>query len=83
MEQHVNVTVDFENYKGSILDLRVPYHQTVKKLIVDLFLCLKMELALQRVQIYAIRVKNKDLVLTDNDSLEQHKVGNGSILEIL
>ncbi len=80
-ETHINVTVDFSNWNEQIYDLRIPKHQTVKQLLINLKETL--ELSIPDYSRFAIKVPTKQLVLADDDSLLDYPVADGDIFIIL
>lgn len=80
-ETHINVTLDFTNWMGEIYDLRVPKHQTVKQLLLNLQETLNIQLP--EISRFAIKVPTKQLVLADDDSLVDYPVADGDILIVL
>lgn len=80
-ETHINVTLDFTNWREGTYDLRIPRHQTVKQLLLNLQETLSIQLpGLSR---FAIKVPTKQLVLADDDSLLDYPVADGDILIVL
>ncbi|CAM4179578.1 EsaB/YukD family protein [Bacillus manliponensis] len=81
IQTHINVTVDFQKWNGSVYDLRIPNHQSVKYLIRNLIETLKIENYDQTH--YVIKVTNKLIVITDDDRLVDYKITDGDILQVL
>lgn len=79
-ETHINVTVDFTNWGEEARDLRIPVHQSVKALIINLTETLKINYQGTK---FCIKVRNKAILLSDDDKLTDFQVTNGDILEIL
>lgn len=80
-QTHINVTIDFSRFGAENRDLRIPVHQPVKALIVNLADTLKLDY--QDISKCSIKVTNKAILLSDNDKLTDYPIANGDILEIL
>lgn len=78
---HINVTINFSNWDGPEYDLRIPVHQPVKQLLLNLVETLKLDLT--KVSLCAIKIPTKDLLLTDDDRLIDYQVSDGDILIVL
>lgn len=78
---HINVTINFSNWDGPEYDLRIPVHQPVKQLLLNLVETLKIDL--MKVSLFAIKIPTKDLLLTDDDRLIDYQVTDGDILIVL
>jgi uncharacterized ubiquitin-like protein YukD len=80
-ETHINVTVDFRiKHKGQY-DVRIPVHQSIKKLLVNL--AETLDLNVDKASLFAIKVPAKGILLTDDDRLSDYPVANGDILVVL
>ena len=78
IQTHINVTVDFSKWNGNTYDLRIPNHQWgwwkgIGELRIDN----------HEGSHFVIKVKNKSIVLTDNDRLIDHQITDGDILQVL
>lgn len=80
-DTHINVTVDFGQWGGAAYDLRIPTHQPIKQLLLNLFETLQLNVA--DVTRFAVKIPTKDLLLTDDDRLEDSRVADGDILIVL
>ncbi|MEH7180131.1 EsaB/YukD family protein [Neobacillus vireti] len=80
-ETHVNVTVDFSKWSKGQYDVRIPAHQPIKQLLGNLIETLNLEIA--KVSLFAIKIPDKELLLTDDDRLIDYPVTNGDILQVL
>lgn len=80
-ETHVNITVDFQKWNKGTFDLRVPLHQPIKQLLANLDETL--HLAIEKEELFAIKIADKELILADDDRLVDHPVTNGDILIVL
>jgi uncharacterized ubiquitin-like protein YukD len=78
---HINVTVDFSRHGYSQYDLRIPIHQPVKRLLVNLAQTLNLDVDIT--SLFAIKVPAKELILTDDDYLADYAVTSGDILLVL
>ena len=78
---HINVTVDFSKWKGAIYDLRIPVHQPIKQLILNLAETLQLDLLQQTY--FALKIPTKHLLLSDDDRLLDYPVSDGDILIVL
>ncbi|AND07576.1 EsaB/YukD family protein [Bacillus thuringiensis] len=81
IQTHINVTVDFNKWNGNTYDLRIPNHQSIKYLLKNLLDTLKIDN--HEGSHFVIKVKNKSIVLTDNDRLIEHQITDGDILQVL
>ncbi|MFB5198011.1 EsaB/YukD family protein [Neobacillus sp. KR4-4] len=80
-QTHVNVTVDFSRWGQGQYDVRIPAHQPMKQLLVNLAESLKLDLA--RAPLFAVKLSNKELLLADDDRLIDYPVTNGDLLLVL
>ncbi|PZF91159.1 hypothetical protein C1903_01595 [Listeria ivanovii] len=80
-DTHMNVTVDFTNWGADKYDLRIPVHQPIKALIINLAETLKIEY--QDLSKCTIKTINKAILLSDDDKLTNFQIADGDILEIL
>jgi len=80
-ETHVNVTVDFSKWSKGRYDVRIPAHQPIKQLLVNLIETLNLEIT--KVSLFVIKVPDKELLLTDDDRLVDYPVTNGDIILVL
>jgi len=80
-ETHVNVTVDFSKWSKGRYDVRIPAHQPIKQLLGNLIETLNLDIT--KVPLFAIKVPDKELLLTDDDRLVDYPVTNGDILLVL
>jgi uncharacterized ubiquitin-like protein YukD len=80
-DTHINVTVDFGNWDGPEYDLRIPVHQPIKQLLMNLVETLKLNPA--QASLCAIKIPTKNLLLTDDDRLLDYQVTDGDILIVL
>ncbi|ARM71706.1 TPA_asm: hypothetical protein GIN74_12610 [Listeria monocytogenes] len=78
---HMNVTVDFTNWGAGIYDLRIPVHQPIKALIINLAETLKIEY--KDLSKCTIKTTNKAILLSDDDKLTHFQIADGDVLEIL
>lgn len=78
---HINVTIDFSNWGADQYDLRIPVHQPIKPLLINLIETLKIDVANQA--LFALKVPTKNLLLSDDDSLLDYPVTDGDILIVL
>lgn len=78
---HINVTVDFSKWGKGQYDVRIPVHLPVKQLLSNLQEALAIETA--GAPLFALKVPQKHLLLTDDDRLADYPVTNGDILQVL
>ncbi|HLR81278.1 MAG TPA: EsaB/YukD family protein [Bacillota bacterium] len=78
---HVNVTIDFRNWEAGIYDLRIPAHQSVKSLLLNLMDTLQIQPS--DGSRFAIKVATKNLLLSDDDILLHYPVADGDLLTVL
>ncbi|MDE5415222.1 EsaB/YukD family protein [Alkalihalobacterium chitinilyticum] len=78
---HINVTIDFQNWGGGVYDLRIPVQLTVKQLLLSVSETLHLEQSGS--SLCAIKVLTKKLLITDDDSLNDHPITDGDILQVL
>lgn len=81
VDTHVNVTVDFSKWEKGQYDVRIPVHQPIKLLLVNLAETLNLELT--DASLFAVKIPQKELLLTDDDRLIDYPVANGDILLVL
>lgn len=80
-ETHINVTVDFSKWGGGKYDLRIPKHQTVKQLLLNLHETLDIPIPNQA--LFAIKVTTKQFLIADEDSLKDYPITDGDMLTVL
>lgn len=78
---HINVTVDFSNWGDSKYDLRIPVHQPIKQLLMNLIETLNIDREQRSLSV--IKVATKGLLLADGDSLIDYSVVDGDTLIVL
>lgn len=78
---HINVTIDFGNWDGPEYDLRIPVHQPIKQLLLNLVETLKLDV--NKASACAIKIPTKDLLLTDGDRLIDYPITDGDIIIVL
>ncbi len=78
---HINVTLDFSRHHHSMYDLRIPVHQPVKQLLINIAETLNLDMNMA--SLFAIKVPAKELLLTDDDCLADYAVTSGDILLVL
>lgn len=78
---HINVTINFKNWGASEYDLRIPVHQPIKHLLINLAETLKLDHT--KTSIRAIKVQTKDILLADDDRLIDYHITDGDILIVL
>ena len=78
---HINVTIDFGNWGGPEYDLRIPVHQPIKQLLLNLVETLKLDV--HKASACAIKIPTKDLLLTDGDRLIDYPITDGDIIIVL
>lgn len=78
---HINVTIDFSNWGDGPYDLRIPVHQPVKPLLLNLAETLNIDITNKA--FFALKVPTKDLLLSDDDSMLDYPVTDGDILIVL
>ncbi|PNP92537.1 hypothetical protein BMT55_08185 [Listeria newyorkensis] len=82
--KHMNVTVDFSAWQENVqYDLRIPAHQPVRQLIINLAETLGLGQLIPNHQRFVIKIENKSIVVSDDDLLLYHDVTDGDILVIL
>lgn len=77
---HVNVTLDFQHWGESEYDLRIPVHQPIKQLLLNVADTLQLNLV-QSIP-YVVKVPTKNLLLADDDKLIDFKVTDGDRLVV-
>ncbi|MFI8708211.1 EsaB/YukD family protein [Bacillus sp. NPDC077411] len=80
-QTHINVTIDFNKGDGRLYDLRIPTHQPIKQLLMNIAEALKLDV--MEVSRCAVKVVNKELLLTDDDRLIDYQITDGDILKVL
>lgn len=78
---HINVTIDFGNWGGSEYDLRIPVHQPIKQLLMNLAETLNLDV--EKSSLFTIKIPTKNLLLSDDDRLSDYQVTDGDILIVL
>lgn len=78
---HVNVTLDFRNLGELEYDLRIPIHQPVKQLLMNVIQTLRLQISQSFP--YVVKVPTKQLLLADDDKLSEYKVTDGDRLVVL
>lgn len=78
---HINITIDFSKWDDKQYDLRIPIHQPIKQLLMNLADTLNLDI--KREVLFAVKVPAKKLLLTDDDRLVDFSVTDGDILIVL
>lgn len=77
---HVNVTLDFRHWGGSEYDLRIPVHQPIKQLLLNLADTLQVNFSTSIP--YVVKVPTKNVLLADDDKPIDFKVTDGDRLVV-
>lgn len=80
-DSHVNVTIDFTNWGGSLYDLRIPIQLTVKQLILQLQEIVPNDKG--NLPRFTCKVTTKALLLADDDYLDDYPITDGDVLVLL
>ncbi|MBC1502117.1 hypothetical protein HB943_16060 [Listeria weihenstephanensis] len=81
--KHINVTVDFSEWQeNAIYDLRIPAHQPVRQLIINLAETVGLGQLVSNHCRFVIKVVNKSIVVSDDDLLLLFNITDGDILSI-
>lgn len=78
---HINITIDFQNWDDGMYDLRIPIHQTIKQLLLNLQETLKV--VMPNEHLFIVKITTKQLLLADEDLLSDYPVADGDILVVL
>lgn len=78
---HINVTIDFQHWDAAAYDLRIPVHQPVKQLLINL--CDTLNINREISDHFAVKVTTKNLLLVDDDVLTDYPVTDGDVLVVL
>lgn len=78
---HINISIDFQNWRSGRFDLRIPIQLTVKQLLVNLQETL--EIPMPNRSLFAIKVATKQLLLADDDYLLDFPVTDGDVFIVL
>lgn len=83
LNEHINVTLKLgSGSEAGMFDLRIPLNVTVKQLMHDISEAFAGDVDFVFQNATAVRIVNKDLVISDDQSLRECKLTNGDILEI-
>ncbi|WP_026565215.1 EsaB/YukD family protein [Bacillus sp. UNC41MFS5] len=80
-QTHINVTVDFSRWGKGQYDVRIPAHQPIKQLLVNLAESLYLDIP--KAPLFAVKLSNKELLLADDDRLIDYPITNGDLLLVL
>lgn len=83
MEKHGNVTIDFVNYQGGKLDLRVPFHMNVRSLIEELASIYGYEEKQSKMQFQSFKAIISEQFISGKQTLLEANVKEGEILVII
>ncbi|MFY4773660.1 EsaB/YukD family protein [Metabacillus sp. RGM 3146] len=78
---YVEITIDLKHYNGERFDLRLSNYYSVKKLIDVVWQARNLQEPPR--EGYWIRIPNKKVVLTGNDTLNDCGITSGDCVEIL
>ncbi|MBP1043041.1 secretion accessory protein EsaB/YukD [Vagococcus sp. BWB3-3] len=79
-DEHINVTLNYQNGQLPAVDLRIPIKISIHQLIKEVNKIFGVENMTHK---YQIKVKNKGILLDENQILKNYPVTNGDIIEIL
>lgn len=79
-QEHINITLLYQENKDKKVDLRVPNNITVYRFIRELNQIFNKEKALKK---YQIKVLNKGILLDEEKKLKDYPITNGDIIEVL
>jgi uncharacterized ubiquitin-like protein YukD len=83
MEKHGNVSIDFSNYGGKIVNMRVPFHQTCRELINDLVEIHNYESLQDKLQLQSFKALIGKKFISGRESLIDANIKDGEILVII
>lgn len=78
---HIDVTVDFTQWGDNLYDLRIPTHQTVRDLLLNLSETLKI--SPPHLSYFVLKVKTKQILLTNDERLSDYPITDGDVLVLL
>ncbi|MTD40440.1 secretion accessory protein EsaB/YukD [Erwinia sp. CPCC 100877] len=79
-QEHINITLLFQEQMNKKMDLRIPNNITVYRFIRELNQIFNKEKNLKK---YQIKVSNKGLLLDEEKKLKDYPITNGDIIEVL
>lgn len=79
-EDHLNITLYFQNNKDQAYDLRIPKNISVYHLLTEINKIFQKRVQPKK---YQIKVKNKRIILDDNKKLKDYPLTSGDILEVI
>lgn len=79
-QEHINITLLYQENEGKQVDLRIPNNITVYRFIRELNQIFNKEKALKK---YQIKVLNKGILLDEEKKLKDFPITNGDIIEVL
>lgn len=79
-DEHINVTLNYQNGQLPPVDLRIPIKISIHQLVKEVNKIFGFD---NRASKYQIKVKNKGILLDENQVLKNYPVTTGDIIEIL
>ena len=79
-QEHINITLLYQQEKDKAVDLRIPNNITVYRFIRELNQIFNKEKDIKK---YQIKVLNKGLLLDEEKKLKDYPITNGDIIEVL
>lgn len=83
MEKHGNVTIDFSNYGGSRVDIRVPFHLNSRSLINELVNIYGFSSLQKELQFQSFKAIISEQFISGKQTLLDANVKDGEILVII
>jgi uncharacterized ubiquitin-like protein YukD len=79
-QEHINITLLYQEQSDKTMDLRIPNNITVYRFIRELNQIFNREKNLKK---YQIKVLNKGLLLDEEKKLKDYPITSGDIIEVL
>lgn len=79
-QEHINITLLYQENEEKKVDLRIPNNITVYRFIRELNQIFNKEKTLKK---YQIKVLNKGILLDEEKKLKDFPITNGDIIEVL
>ena len=83
MQKHRNITIDFTNFDGIIVDVRIPLHLTSEELITELVRLYGYEKIQANLQLKSFKSLLNGNIISSGDTLIEANVKNGDILKVI
>jgi len=83
MEKHGNVTIDFANYGGKKIDMKLPFHLQTRELINELVEIYGFTEIQEELQLQSFKAQIREKFISGKETLLEANIKDGEVLLII